>query len=132
MSSPAETTAEFLEAAGIGTRGGSLDWSIRVGTEPMEPIRAVTVYDTGGGPPILSEIDLRTPTVQVRVRSDDYNAGWAKANDAHVALVSAGKTLHSSTATIGWFASGDILYIGRDEKNNHLFTCNFEHMRQTL
>lgn len=130
MSSPAVTASEFLENAGIGVRGSQADWSIHTGTEPLNPARVVTVYDTGGAPPVLSEIDLRVPSIQVRVRSDDYELGWEKANEAHRALVEAGKTDHATTVTIGWFALGDVFHIGRDENDNHLFTCNFEMMRQ--
>lgn len=132
MSSPADTTADFLAAAGIGVVASGLDWSIHIGSEPTEPKKTVTVYDTVGSDPVLSEIDLRRPSVQVRVKSDEYAAGWGKANDVHVALVEAGKTIHASTVTIGWFGQGDVLFIGRDDENNYLFTCNFEMMRQSL
>lgn len=125
---PAQDTATFLAAAGAtGAFGGTSGWPVFVGREPLGPIEAVTVYDTGGGPNVL--VDLRKPTVQVRVRAEDYLDGWVKSDQIYKALV---VPVHPSTVdgvTLQWVANTEILYIGRDDNDNPIFTCNYELLR---
>lgn len=128
MRTPAHDTALFLAGqAGFGAFGGSTGWSVYVGREPLTPVDVVTCYDTGGAPGPL--IDLRTPTVQVRVRSDDYDAGWQKANEAYAALVGVTKQAVTDASILAWAPSGEVTYIGRDDKDRPLFTVNFEMLR---
>lgn len=128
MRTPAHDTALYLAAlAGFGTFGGSTGWPVYVGREPLEPVDVVTCYDTGGAPGPL--IDLRTPTVQVRVRAADYDEGWQKANEAYAALVQVTKQAVTDANILAWSPSGEVTYIGRDDKDRPLFTVNFEMLR---
>lgn len=128
MKSPAHDTALFIAAlADFETFAGSDDWSVYVGREPLEPENVVTCYDTGGTTGPL--VDLRHPTVQVRVRSTSYDAGWQKINAAYEALVVPVNTPVTDGTILGWVASGDVAFIGRDDKDRALFTANFELMR---
>ncbi len=128
MKTPAHETATYLTAQGVTAAvGGSAQWSAYIGREPLTPDDVVTCYDTGG--PVGPLIDLRRPSVQVRVRSDDYDAGWQKINEAHETLVAATRTAVTDGFVLGWFASSDVTFIGRDDMDRPIFTANFEMLR---
>lgn len=130
MNSPAHDTAMFLGRCwGFGQFGGSGSWPIYVGREPRVPDNVVTVYDTGGGPAVKVP-DLRDPTVQVRVRGDDYSNAWAKANQAYEFLTQEIGYPIDEGLILSWLALGDINYIGREEeKDRPLFTLNLSVLR---
>lgn len=131
MRTPAHDTALTLSAlASFGPFGGSADWSTYVGREPVDtsgPVNCVTVYDTGGGQGVLA--DLRNPSVQVRVRSSSYDAGWQKANEAYEALVNDLQSATEDATILTWVAISDVTFIGRDDKDRSLFTVNFNMLR---
>lgn len=125
MNSPAHDTALYLVAQDIGTAFGT---GVFVGREPLSPVECVTVYDTGGGVGPL--VDMRVPTVQVRIRSADYNTGWQRANAAHETLTApAGVTGQPDIAVAWWTATSDVAYIGRDDQDRVLFTANYTFTR---
>jgi hypothetical protein len=90
-------------------------------------VDVVTVYDTGGGRGAL--FDLRVPTVQVRVRSATYEAGWQKANEAFEALSAVFNVTAQDATILSWAPNSDVAYIGRDDQDRPLFTANFQMMR---
>jgi hypothetical protein len=128
MNSPARDTAGYLAAQGVtGAVGGSSGWPVYVGREPLTPVDVVTCYDTGG--PVGPLIDLRRPSVQVRVRSANYDDGWQKINEAYEALVLPTSVSGSDVVILGWMAISDVAFIGRDDKDRAIFTVNFETLR---
>lgn len=128
MNPPSHDTALLLaDLASFGDFGGSTNWSVHVSREPMAPDNVVTVYDTGGTAGPL--IDLRHPTVQVRVRSSIYDAGWRKINEAFEALSRPISVSVPDATIIGWVPTSDAAFIGRDDHDRALFTANFEIMR---
>lgn len=125
MSTPAYDVAQRLAALSLGTVGADAGWSIAVSREPIAPATAITVYDTGGGPVDTDDQDLGSPTVQVRVRSTDYLAAYAKQEAIRQALIlsgftGAGRRYYSAAAISG------ILAIGRDDADRFLLTQNFQ------
>lgn len=128
MKTPAQDTVDYLVRTGVlPSIGGLGQWAGYVGREPLKPVDVVTVYDTGGGPNIL--VDLRVPSVQVRVRSNDYLSGWNKTNAIYQALVFPVYPLTEDGVTLQWMATSEIAYIGRNDADNVLFTCNFQLLR---
>lgn len=131
MRSPAHDTALVLSSlSGFGAFGGSASWSTYVGREPLAskgPVNVVTVYDTGGPQGILK--DLRNLSIQVRVRSSSYNAGWQKANEAYEALVNDLQFATEDAIILTWVAISDVTFIGRDDGDRPLFTVNFNMLR---
>lgn len=128
MKTPAHDTALFLAADGAtGAFGGTTGWPVYVGREPLEPENVVTVYDTGGGPNLL--VDLRKPTIQVRVRGTTYESTWGRADAVYTSLVTPVNPSTDDGVTLQWVAETDILYIGRDDKDRYLVTCNFQLLR---
>lgn len=128
MRTPAHDTAIYLVAAGVaGAFGGATGWPAYVGREPLDPINVITCYDTGG--PAGPLVDLRTPTVQVRVRSSSYDDGWQKINEASAALMEPFEVATQDATILAWGITSEPGFIGRDDKDRALFTANFQLMR---
>jgi hypothetical protein len=129
MNTPAQDTARYLVAEGVAASfGGAADWSAYVGREPLAPDNVVTVYDTGG--PVGPLVDLRRPSIQVRVRSVTYETGWEKANEILQTLVQPFQGVSVPDATIlVWDLSTDVMFIGHDDADRPLFTVNFQILR---
>lgn len=118
----AELTADIMVAEGLGTLAGT--WPIGTAVEQATgEDNAMTTYDTGG----LERLyyDLRRPSVQVRVRSEQYKVGWEKANDVMRTLGALSNYGLASDRVVGFAPLGDVLYVGRDDKGRYLFTINF-------
>jgi len=121
----AELTAVAIVAAGLGTTAGT--WPVGVSREPAKaPANAITTYDTGGVDPLQLEEGLRRPTVQVRVRSAAYGAGWNKANAIYQTLGTTYGQIYGADRVVGFACRGDVFYVGRDANDRCLFTVNFE------
>lgn len=137
---PAVEIAQFLADEGVGERGGSGRWSIHVSREPTSPDDVVTLYDTGGPPPVAIDVNLRAHTIQVRVRSKDYVEGAETQNSIFTLLaqpdaVVDGLPLERSIGEhryTGMWLTSEIMYIGRDDNDRFLFTANYEVHRQPL
>jgi hypothetical protein len=138
--SPAAEIARYLaEEGATGPFGGNADWSVHVSREPAEPPNVVTLYDTAGlDTLVLGGGDIRQPGLQVRLRALDYEAGWAMLEDIRrlLALPDAEETGEPIERDIGAgryvtiAPTGDILAIGRDDKDRHLLVLNFQLIRQ--
>jgi hypothetical protein len=88
--SPAAILAALLTAASLV--GGSSGWLVSTGFEPDQDggtAQCVTLYDTAGvkdAHPLSGAAPVFHYGVQVRVRSQDRGAGWAKAEAIATAL----------------------------------------------
>lgn len=136
MRSPAHDIAVYLAAQGVGTLGGSTAWSINISREPNKPDRSVTIYDTGGAE-AFPDIDLFTPSVQIRVRAEAtaYPTAFDKHEEIRDILIQAQNvTLGAANDTryLGFWLEGDIQSIGRDENDRHILTANYRIERQPI
>lgn len=139
MSSPAREIADYLAALGItGDFGGDADWSVHVSREPANPPNVVTIYDTGGADPEV--FTLERPGIQVRVRSQDYEAAWEQHRAIRQALLlpeaeASGQPLERVMGA-GRYVQiapvADILSIGRDDNDRHILVANYLATRQQL
>jgi len=128
MRSPAHDIAEYLEDQGVDT-------TVYVNEEPDSPDNCVTIYDTQGAEPPLQDIELYEPTIQVRVRNTDHATGYQKMREiVDLLILPTTRDLGASDDTryIGIWATTDILSIGRDDNNRHVFTSNYRINRQPL
>ena len=116
MTSPAYTIARYLETEGFG------EWAndINVSLEPNEPVECITLYDTGGQDPDSDEQDVFNKTIQIRVRTLNYLQTYTKLEQIRDLLIN-----QTIVGINGIWMQGDILYIGRDDNDRHLFTTNF-------
>jgi hypothetical protein len=53
-------------------------YPIHIGREPAEPVNTITIFETGVIPPqlTLGNEFYEYPTIQMRVRSTNYQEGW--------------------------------------------------------
>lgn len=123
--SAAYDVATLLASQGLGVFAAEQGWSINVGSEPDRPDTCLTIYDTGGLGPDTDELDRR-PSFQIRARGKDYRTTWAKLHTARLYLQDAGPVVINATRYASFEASSDIIGLGKDDNDRHLFTLNFQ------
>lgn len=124
---PALDIATILQTDGLG----SLGTDIFVGMTPEISSLLIAVFDSGGfdpNPKYLRE----EPTIQCLVKGTpgDYAAASAKALAVKDSLLGRAPTLIGNTDYIRFTQMGDILHLGVDEKNRHIFTSNWHLVRE--
>jgi hypothetical protein len=137
---PAIELAQYLADNGVGARGGDAQWGIHVSREPAAPNDVITLYDTGGDPPPAISDELRSRSIQVRVRAVDYAAGMAKQQEifdllAQPAIEGTVNPIERNIGThryIGIWLTGEVTAIGRDDNDRFLITANYETHLQPL
>lgn len=116
--------AQHLHNQGIATLGTNLFKSYM----PDGPDSAVCVIDTGGVAP-ERELDFKSPTFQVYIRSTTYALGKAKLDSVRDVLH--GKSMQNlgiggdETFFMYIFAISEGGHLGRDEADRDLFSINF-------
>lgn len=127
MISPAYDLALFLQ--GLPEFGPT----IYVSREPATPDDVTTIYDTGGPASGTIDIDLRSPTIQIRVRGRDYNDAYARQEAIYKALGVDRTSFETANARyIGCWLTSEIISIGRDDNDRFLLTANYQIERQPL
>lgn len=129
--SPAVEIRDHLTNNGIAGSGPSA-YRLSAASEPTEPDNAITLYDTGGDNTLQIDIGLRAPSIQVRVRSFSYEDAMAKQEAIHDLLVLPTSRSIGTHHYVGVYLQGDILFIGRDEKDRFLTTANYRLYRQSI
>lgn len=142
MSSPATELADYMAANGIGLRGGDTQFSIHVSREPINPDDVITLYDTGGDAPVAISDELRSRTIQVRIRTvaAGYVAAMAKHQQifellAQPAIEDTADPIERNIGAhryTGIWLVGEITPIGRDENDRHLIVANYDTHLQPL
>ena len=129
MKSPAHDLALWMASEGVGTFGNT----IHVSREPISPDDVVTLYDTGGSAPLLSDhAELRDHTIQVRVRNTDYPAGYEKQQEIARIIQGLEPFVTDDYEYTGIWMQSDIIAIGRDDNDRFLFTANYRVVREPL
>ncbi len=126
MISAAHDIALFLEAAGITP--------VYVSREPPTPDEVVTVYETpaGGQVELIREGQLERPGLQVRVRTRDYDAGYALHLAIRAIICETSEFRTTNTRYYCPQATTTVLYLGRDDNDRFLLTANFSFYRHQL
>jgi hypothetical protein len=139
MNASSEDIRHMLEAGltESDSSGEGLDLvfatNLFINSEPSKPINCVTIYDTSGFPPYLGlagETGYEYPSVQVRIRNQDSQAGWVLAEGIKNSLHGRhgqvwNGTLYSSIAC----SSGPAL-LDKDDNGNFIFYVNFNLQRR--
>lgn len=88
MNPPSEDVAAMLIAdSGLGIAAIGTD--LFLGREPTDPDDVVTIFDTPGRPPMLTMTkgeNYYYPSIQMRIRNNDYRTGMNLANDIKESL----------------------------------------------
>lgn len=99
---------------------------------PTTPDDCVTVIDTTGSSPdtTLANDLCRNPSLQIRVRNNDYRVGWDLANNILEVLHGRANETWNTTLYMVILAMSEVGYLGMDDNNRHLFSINFNLKRR--
>lgn len=122
---PTVLIKDVLVAAGICEYATATAWSLWIGKQPGNPIKSVTLYDTGGLAPNPKWI-LSYPSVQGRVRGNvnDYEAAYNKAQEVFNYLVGIESQDVGVDRLVSITAIGDVSYVGRNDSDCPEFVFN--------
>lgn len=131
MRPPALDLAAYLAGKnGLGALHGDKKstWPVHVAVEPDDPRSVITLYDTTGIEPDTDELDIERPSIQVRARSPNYEDAYEKMRAVRDLLIL--EPVEAQTSRFFLIVlRGDIMAIGRDDKNNHILTANYSCQR---
>lgn len=131
MNSIADDVAHYVAGHGtIGAFGGDVSWCVSCGAEAASPADVITVYDTGGGGPDTDELDLESPTFQVRVRAVAFRDGYDKQREIRDALIFDSPISMATSTVIGIEMTSDIMSIGRDDSGRFIIVANYRAIRK--
>jgi len=102
----------------------TLGTNIFAGNMPYTPDTCCSVTQTQGLPPSKTT-DMEFPGFQVKVRAAAYATAFTRINDILDALHRLTNTTVGSNLCYWIEAQGSPSYLGRDQANRALFTCNF-------
>ena len=131
MNPASEDLKDILEAE--SSLGLVLNTNLFIGREPVTPTDSVTIFDTPGRPPLLtlnkSEI-LEYPSIQIRVRNNDYLVGWGLANDIKAALHGKSQETWNGTVYVLIECVNTPFLLGWDRGGAAWFVINFDIQRR--
>lgn len=130
--------AASVDVAAMLVAEGALDLTIAsnlfVGREPDDPDNCVTIFDTPGAPPTLvlgsDGNEYYRPTIQVKVRNNDYRIGYNLAHDIMAVLHAKGQETWNGTLYSVIVAMADPALLDWDENGRVSFVVNFELQRR--
>ena len=130
MNAPSIDIAEMLEA--VSSLGLTLGVNLFIGSEPVKPNETVTIYDTYGSPPqlTLDVQDYYYPSIQIRVRAQDYVTGWNLVNSIMLALHGRAQETWNGTLYSVIFCSSGPAHLDWDENRRPRFIVNFNLQRR--
>ena len=131
MNAPSDDIKDMLEAE--SSLGLVFADNLFVGKEPHEPDECATIFDTTGLPNQVTlgmEGNYYYPSIQIRVRSDDYRDGWELIQNIMISLHGrAQETWNGTLYSIIKQTSGPTL-LDWDDNNRVRFVVNFDIQRR--
>ena len=125
-----EMLEDFGDSSGISVTFGS---NLFIGLEPDKPDNCVTIFDTPSMTPQLTlegTAQYEYPSVQIRVRNNNYVTGWALINDIKNALHGrAQETWNSTLYSVIYVSSGPAM-LDWDENGRVRFILNLNIQRR--
>ncbi len=106
---------------------------LHMGREPANPDNVVTIFDTPGFAPQLTFAqgeDYFYPSIQIRVRNNDYLAGWALINDIKNLLHGKGAETWNGTLYSLIKCSVEPALLDFDDHNRARFVVTFDIQRR--
>lgn len=113
--------AQHLQTNGVGTVGTDIFISYLPDTED----EAIAVLDTGGVEPDIDLTQLKSPTMQIMIRSNTYTAGKSKLDSIRSILHGVIEAQVGSTYILYLHALSEGGHIGRNEAGQDEFSINF-------
>ncbi len=120
---PAEVLGDKLPTTVVE---GSTGWALKTGKLPATPDKVVVSYDSGGSNPWPNRL-LDFVMVQFRVRANPggYAEAYTKAREVKDALLGIPSQTIGSDRWVSVTMSGDIAFMGYDDKDRPEFSLNF-------
>ena len=127
---PAVSLANIINAAGAATLGVNLFVGLVRPVSDTVPAEAVFVNATDGLPAnrffCTTDSEVRHPTVQIRIRSPNYLAGYELAKEVYDLCQSSQPTDVLDVVA----RQSEPIYLEQDENANHQWSLNFDLMYQ--
>jgi len=104
-----------------------------IGREPTSPDNCVTIFDTPGGAPQQTYVqgeDYYYPSVQIRVRNNDYLTGWDLINDIKMLLHNKSQETWNGTLYSAIACSIEPALLDWDENGRARFVTTFDIQRK--
>lgn len=131
MNAPSVDIKDMLEAE--SSLGLTFATDLFIGQEPNTPDDTVTIFDTVGFPDQLT-LDATEkyeyPSVQIRVRNNDYIAGWNLINEIRDSLHGRGQETWNGTLYTVIIAMGGPALLDWDDSSRARFIINFNLQRR--
>ena len=105
--------------------------SLKIAFQPPKPDNVTTIYDTGGLPDNV-ECKFQSPTFMVKVRSTDYQEGYALAMRYRELFVNANRFEADGWAYTSIWLTNDVRPIGQDENKRWEFVVDFACNRNVI
>ena len=132
MNAPSVDIKDMLEA--VSALGLTFATNLFIGKEPPMPNNCVTVFDTPGFPPQatlgIGDDDYYYPSVQIRVRNNDYLTGWALIQSILTSLHGRAQETWNGTLYSVILCSSGPVPLGWDENERIWFIINFNLQRR--
>lgn len=130
MKAPSEDIKDILLAE--SSMSLSFGQDLFVGLQPESPDNITSIFDTIGRPPQLTMdvAKLENPSIAIQVRSNDYQTGYALAEQIKDALHGrANETWNGTLYMVIYCVSGPFV-LNWDENRRVIFSINFNVMRR--
>jgi hypothetical protein len=115
--------------ADIKTLLNEINDNIYRNDKPDTEDNLIVIYDTGGQPALHSigsqPASLEKPTFQVLIRNTSHDTAESQAEDIKDALDGLTKQTINGTRYEVIFMEGDMLHLGKDDRERTQFTVNF-------
>jgi hypothetical protein len=113
----------MLVAAGLGTFAVDLF----IGREPETPDNAITIFDTPGRAPMktFDQKNFFFPSIQIRVRNNDYITGWDLINDIKLSLHHRAQETWNGTLYSSIYCTIEPALLDFDHNNRPRFVTTF-------
>jgi hypothetical protein len=136
MQASSEDIKEMLEEYGESSGIGITSNNIFIGREPSKPKNCITIFDTIGFHPYLGlgpgDTGFEYPSIQIRVRNDDYQTGWALIERIKTALHGRAQETWNATLYSLIYCSSGPAHLDWDDNGNALFIINFNIQRRAV
>jgi len=103
-----------------------------IGKEPTDPDNCVTIFDTPGFPPDKfhnKSVSYNRPSIQIRVRNNNYLTGWDLIDDIKNLLHNSGPETWSGTIYDSIFCSQEPALLDWDQNDRARFVATFDIQR---
>lgn len=122
---PAVRIVELIDSSGVAELGKNLYVGLVRPVSNVVPAECVFVTGTDGLPAdrfFAQQDEVRHPTIQIRIRSPDYNSGYELARRIYDVCQSSRPVGIKDVAC----RQSEPMYLGQDNNKNHDWSLNFD------